>query len=70
MTEQTLLPLLHEVKYVLDMEMLGLKIEPTGNSNKPWEIVYFSNSNYVGDRVSRQSISGFIFYVLGIPVSW
>ena len=41
------------VKYVLDTEMLGLKIEPMGNSNKPWEIVCFSNSNYAGDPVSR-----------------
>ena len=41
-----------------------------GNSNEPWEIVCFSNSNYEGDLVSRQSISGFILYVLGIPVSW
>ena len=33
-------------------------------------IVCFSNSNYAGDPVSRQSISGFILYVLGVPVSW
>ena len=50
--------------------MLGLKIEPTGNSNEPWEIVCFGNSDYAGDLVSRRSISGFIFYVLGVPVSW
>ena len=41
-----------------------------GNSNKPWEIICFSDSDYVGGLVSRQSISGFILYVLGIPVSW
>ena len=62
--------LLHVVKYVLDTKNLGLKIEPMGNSNKPWEIVYFSNSNYTGDTVSRQSLSGSILYVVGIPVSW
>ena len=39
--------LLHLIKYVLDTNSLGLKIEPTGESNKPWETVYFSNSNYV-----------------------
>ena len=62
--------LLHVIKYVLNMEMLGLKIEPTRNSNEPWEIVCFSNIGYAGDLVSRQSISGFILYVLGVPVSW
>ena len=52
--------LLWVVKYVLNMEMLGLKIEPMGNSNKPWEIVCFSDSNYAGDQLNRQSISGLI----------
>ena len=33
--------LLHVVQYVLDTEMLGLKIELRGNSNKPLEIVCF-----------------------------
>ena len=34
------------------------------------KIVYFSGSNYAGDPVSRKSISGFILYVLDVPVSW
>ena len=54
----------------LQRTMLGLKIEPMGNSNEPWEKKCFSNGNYAGDPVSRQSISNFILYVLGIPVSW
>ena len=41
-----------------------------GNSNKPWEKVCFSNGDYTGDLVSRRSISGFILYFLGLPVSW
>ena len=45
--------LLCVVKYVIDTEMLGLKIEPTENSNKPWEIVCFSIRDYAGDLVSR-----------------
>ena len=58
------------IKYVLDTKNLGLKIKPTGNSNKPWEIICFNNSNYMGDLVSSWSISGFILSVLGIAVSW
>ena len=61
---------LHVIKYVLNMKNLGLKIKPTGNSDEHWKIVCFSNSNYAGDPVSRQSVSGFILYVLGVPVSW
>ena len=45
--------LLHLVKYVIDIEELGLTIEPMGNSNEPWEIICFSDSNYAGDLVSR-----------------
>ena len=62
--------LLCVIKYVIDTKNPGLKIEPTGNSNKPCDIVCFSNSDYAGDLVSRQSISGFVLYVLGVPVSW
>ena len=36
--------LLHVIKYFLDMKTLCLKIEPMGNSGKPWEIVCFSSS--------------------------
>ena len=57
------------IKYVLDTEMLGLEIEPTGNLNEPWEIICFSDSTYAGDLVSRRSISGFKLYVLSVPVS-
>ena len=57
--------LLHVIKYVLDTKNLGVKIQPLGNTNK----CCFSN-NYVGDPVSRRSISGFILYILGVMVSW
>ena len=37
------------IKYVMDMKNLGLQIEPTGNSNKPWDNMRFGNSNCMGD---------------------
>ena len=58
------------ITYVLDTKNFGLKLKQTGNVNKPWEIVCFSDSDYAGDLVSRRSIIGFILYVLGVPVSW
>ena len=66
---QTLLPTMNSSMWS-SMFWIWLKIEPMGNHNKPWEITCFSNSNYVGDLVSRRSISGFILNVLGILVSW
>ena len=62
--------LLHVIKYVIDTNNLGLMVKPMGNPNKPWEFEHFSNSNYAGDPVSRQSISSFIQYLLGALVSW
>ena len=62
--------LLHVNRYVINTKNLGLNIETMGNSNKPWEIICFSNSDYAGNPISRQSINGIILYVLGVPVSW
>ena len=62
--------LLCEIKYVLDTKNVGLMIEPMENSNKPWEIVCFSNSDYMRDPISRRSINGFILYALGDLVCW
>ena len=53
--------LLCVIKYVTDTKNIGLKIEPMWNSKKPWEIVCFSASDYAGDLVSRQSVSGSIY---------
>ena len=38
--------------------------------NELWEIVCFGDNDYYGDLVSKGSISGFIFYVPGVVVSW
>ena len=62
--------LLHVIRYVLDTKNLSLKIEPTENFNKSWDLVCFSNSNYAGEPVSRRVISGLILYVLSVLVSW
>ena len=62
--------LLHVIRYDLDMNKLGPKIECTGNSNKPWEMICFRDYNYAGDPVIRRSISGFILYVSDALVSW
>ena len=53
--------LLQVVMHVIDTKNLGLKIKPMGDSNEPWEIVCFSNSDYAGDPFSRQIIIGFYF---------
>ena len=38
--------LLHVIKYIIEKENLGLRLEPMGNSNEPWEIICFSGIDY------------------------
>ena len=59
------------IKFVLDTKNLGLKFEPTSfKSNEPWNLVGYSNSDYASDPDTRRSVSGFILYVHGVPISW
>ena len=55
------------IKYVLDTRGKGLRIEPTFGDSGPWDLVCYSDSDYAGDPDSRQSVSGFILYVKGVP---
>ena len=43
----------HIIRYVLDTKNLRLKIKPTGNSNKPWDIICFVDGEYAGDPVDK-----------------
>ena len=54
----------HVIKYPLGTWNLGLKIKPNEN------IINFCNNYFAGDSVTRKSESGFILYVLVVPVSW
>ena len=58
------------IRYVLDTKNLGFKLESSSDASKPWELVCFSYSDYVGDPISRRSISGFTLFVLGVLVCW
>ena len=58
------------IKYVLDTRGKGLRIEPTFGDSGPWDLVCYSDSDYAGDPDSRRSVSGFILYVKGVPISW
>ena len=62
--------LLYVIIYILDKKNFSLKLKPTGNTNKPLQIICFSNSDYAGDLISKRSISDFILYVLDVLVCW
>ena len=56
------------IKYVLDAQNLVLRIELRRNK-KLWDIVCYSNRNYVGDPFTRRGIIGFILCNSNVPVS-
>ncbi len=56
--------LLHFIKYVLDTKDYGLRIDPLNEKNKSWDLVCYLDSDYAGDSDTRQSVSGFILYVI------
>lgn len=60
--------MLRVIKYVIDTEFHGLKIQPHGN--QPVEIVAYSDSEYGGDRDTRISVYGYKIYMNGALISW
>jgi hypothetical protein len=57
------------IKFVLDTKVYGLKIEPKISSSEDnWDIVIYTDSDYGGDKESRISVTGYIVYLLGVPI--
>jgi hypothetical protein len=61
--------MLRVTKFVLDTESYCLKIKPKAIEEN-WDLVVYSDSNWAGDTENQISISGFIIYLLGVPICW
>ena len=57
------------IKYVLNTENLALKVHPKLEDGM-FSMVAFSDSDYAADPETRRSITGFILYFCGVPISW
>ena len=68
-TEVGFQELLRVIKYVLDTENYGLKLEPK-KENDMWNLEAFSDSDWAGDKQSRISICGYILYFCGVAIAW
>ena len=58
------------IKFVLDTAAYGLKLKPTGLNDDHWTMEAYTDSDWAGDKDNRRSVSGFIIYILGVPISW
>ena len=68
-TEVAYQELLRVIKYVLDTEGYGLKLEPKMNLEM-WSIIAFSDSDWAGDKQSRISVAGYVLYFCGVAIAW
>jgi hypothetical protein len=44
-------------------------MRPIGEG-KDWDLVSYCNSNWAGDTEATISVTGFIIYILGVPICW
>ena len=64
--------MLRVAKYVLDTRTYGLKIEPKKlESDKAnWTMTMFSDSDFASDKETRISVTGYILFLMGVPIVW
>jgi len=58
------------IKYVLDTHEYGLKIYPTRLDDEKWTMTVYTDSDWAGDKDTRKSVSGFIVYLINVPIMW
>jgi hypothetical protein len=58
------------IKFVLDTKDYGLKIQPKVVDGDKWDLVVYSDSDWAGDKEDRRSVSGYVMFVMGVPVLW
>ena len=56
-------------KYVLDTKDYGLKMI-LDSEKQDWQMTVYTDSDYAGDKETRRSVTGFIIYLRGAPISW
>ena len=62
--------LLRVIKFVDDTKSFGLKVKPRLNDDLEWNLKTFCDSDWAGDPETRISVTGFIIYLLDVPVCW
>ena len=62
--------LMKMIKYVLETKEKGLKMRPNRNIKDLFTVLEYCDSDYATDRDTRKSVTGYIIYLNGVPISW
>jgi hypothetical protein len=68
-TMGTYLEMLRVIKFVIDTKNFGLRVQPE-RKLKNWSLRVFCDSDWAGDSETRISVTGFIIYLMNVPVCW
>jgi hypothetical protein len=59
------------IKYVIDTKHLALRLSPRlDDDSTQWSMLAYSDSDWANDPETRISVTGFILYLCGVPISW
>jgi hypothetical protein len=60
------------MRFISATKDFGLHIEPDdpGNDKFKWNMVVYTDSDWAGDKEDRRSVSGYVIFVLGVPILW
>jgi hypothetical protein len=62
--------LLRVIKFINDTKSFGLKVMPKLDNDFSWNLKVFCDSDWAGDPETRVSVTGFVIYLLDVPVCW
>jgi hypothetical protein len=66
-TKGTYLEMLRVIKFVIDTKNFCLRIKPEFKG-KIWSLRVFCDSDWAGNSETRISVTGFILYLMNVPV--
>jgi hypothetical protein len=58
------------IKFVLDTQDYGLKLEPDKMTNNRWNLKVYTDSDWAGDKDTRLSVTGYVLFLMNVPILW
>jgi hypothetical protein len=62
--------LLRVIKFMNHTKSIGLKVMPKLDDDFSWNLKVFYDSDWAGEPETRVSVTGFVIYLLDVPVCW